>query len=368
MPPRRSPLHDLQERHGASFVAWQGALWAQTFGDPEAEHLAVRSGVGVWDVSALRTWEVRGRDALRLLDRAFTNDVAGSDPGQIRYGLLCDEAGTIVNDATVYRLEGDRAWMLTSREEDGEHVERRADGLDAAVAPRIESPAVLQVQGPRSWELLAALAPDAPPLRFLRFHPDPVHVGDTACVLSRIGFSGELGFELFCAPDRAEALWRLLTGAGARPYGFGAVQTLRVEAGLLLLGEDLVPGQTTPYDVSLDAVVCLDKPELVGRAALAAVRAAPPRRLATLVVDGDEVPARGAPVTVTGAVVGAVTSAVRSPTLGAVLALATVAAGHEVPGVAARVGLADGGDAPARVTTTPAYDPAKRRSRVALTR
>src|SRR4051812_43552113 len=119
---RRSPLHGVQREAGATFVEWQGALWAGDFGDATAEHLAVRADVGIWDISVLRKWELRGRRAVELVDGLFTNKVRRDEVGRIRYGLFCDEAGTILNDATVYVVSPHRVWVISGRDADGEHL------------------------------------------------------------------------------------------------------------------------------------------------------------------------------------------------------------------------------------------------------
>lgn len=350
----RSPLHDLQERHGATFAEFAGGAWADHFGDPPAEHHAVRTGVGVWDISPLRIWEVRGPGAAAAVDRVFTNPVAGAEPGRIRYGALCDAAGAMINDGTVYVLGPERVWVITSLASDGEHLAAHVPG----VAPAGEL-AKLQVQGPRSRELLAKLGAPVAGLEYFRVATEPVDVAGVACRLSRIGYSGELGYELFCAPAAGERLWTGLVEAGARPYGFAAVETLRIEAGLPLLGAEFVSRRTSPYDVSLDAVVRLDGRAVVGGEALAAVAAHPPRRLRALVLDGDAVPSRGAPVSLAGRSVGALTSACASPTLGAVIGLAVLDAatadGERVEVGAERTG--------AVVRPVPLYDPAKARPR-----
>jgi aminomethyltransferase len=352
----RSPLHDVQERHGATFSEFAGAWWAGHFGDPVAEHHAVRTAAGVWDISPLRIWEVRSPGAAAAVDRVFTNDVTGAAPGRIRYGALCDEHGAMVNDSTVYVLAADRVWLITSLASDGAHLAAHLPG----VAPAGEL-AKVQVQGPRSRDLLAGLGAPVAGLAYFHVATEPVDVAGVACRLSRIGFSGELGYELFCAPADAETLWARLVGAGARPYGLAAVETLRIEAGLPLLGAEFDSRRTSPYDLSLDAVVRPGKPGLVGREALAAAAAAPPRRLVALVLDGAAVPPRGAAVWWAGARVGTVTSACASPTLGGVIALAVVAAGAAAAaGDQVEVGPDRAG---AVVRPVPLYDPAKGRPR-----
>jgi aminomethyltransferase len=351
----RSPLHDVQERRGATFAEFAGGVWADHFGDPLAEHQAVRTAVGVWDISPLHVWEVRGPGAAAAVDRVFTNPVAGAEPGRIRYGALCDPSGAMINDGTVYVLGAERVWVITSLASDGEHLAAHVPG----VVPGGEL-AKVQVQGPRSRDLLGELGAAVAGLAYFRVATEPVDVAGIACRLSRIGFSGELGYELFCAPADGERLWERIAAAGARPYGFAAVETLRIEAGLPLLGAEFSSRRTSPYDLSLDAVVRLDGRPLVGGDALAAVAGAPPRRLRALVLDGRTVPPRGAPVARGGQRIGRVTSACGSPTLGAVIGLAVLDAGAAAYDERVEVGEAGTG---AVVRPVPLYDPAKARPR-----
>jgi aminomethyltransferase len=360
--PLRSPLHAIQERSGGRFIEWQGGLWANDFGDPVAEHRAVRTSVGVWDISLLRRWDFRGAAAAVALDRLFTNEVTSTEPGQIRYGVFCDETGAIVNDGTAYRLAADHFWVFTSRETDLQHFRRHTRAGPGEIAATGDSPAVIQLQGPRSREVLTSLCPTTAGLGYFRFQTAPVPVAGTPCWVSRIGYSGELGYELLCEPAAAEMLWETLTAAGARPYGFSAVNTLRIEAGLVLLDADFRSGRTTPYDVSLDHVVRLDKGEFLGRDALAKIAAAPPRRLVTLLLDGDRVPSSEARVTRDGRVAGTITSACHAPTIGGVVALASVE--RDLAGAGQRLQAhVDGQEVAAEVGPVPIYDPEKRRPR-----
>jgi aminomethyltransferase len=352
---RPSPLYDVQARAGARFTAWQGALWAGDFGDPIAEHHAVRSAVGVWDVSPLHVWEVRGAGAMDAIGHAFTNDLAGAGPGDIRYGLLCADDGTIVNDATVFAFGPHHAWVVTSMGSDVDHLREHAAGPAVSIAAR-ERVVALQVQGPDSARLLASLGAPVDDLAFFRFRPGPHAVGGAPCVLARIGFSGELGYELFCPAAEGERLWSAVVDAGARPYGFAAVQTLRIEAGLALLGEDFLTRCSRPFDVSLDRFVALGSHAFTGDEALARLADAPPRRLVTVIVEGDRVPAPGAVVWGGSGPVGRVTSACLSPSYGAVVALAGVETAVAVP--RRRLLVQVGGDhVPATVQAGPVHDP-----------
>ena len=186
--------------------------------------------------------------------------------------------------------------------------------------------ACLQVQGPGAREFLRPFLPDIAHLPYFRFWPEPVPLAGTSCWVARIGYSGELGYELFCRSKESEGLWRALLASGGIPYGLAATETLRIEAGLILIGRDYLPHRSSPYDVSLDRLVRLEKGRFLGQEALRAIAASPPLRLVTIVVEGsaDTIPPAGTPITKGGGTVGMVTSSCWSPTFGAVLALAVV--------------------------------------------
>ena len=194
------------------------------------------------------------------------------------------------------------------------------------IEPRTTSTPQLGLNGPRSRELLQSLTDaDVSGLRYFRFWPEQVKVGGVPCLVSRTGYSGELGYELFCSPDGAEQLWDAVVGAGATPYGLAAVETIRIESGLLFIGRDYFQHETSPYDVGLDKLIRVDKAEFCGKDALAAEAASPPNRFVTLVVDG-AVPGYGAAVTKDGEPVGTLTSPCESPTLGKVIGLTVLRA------------------------------------------
>lgn len=358
----RTAFDRVQREQGGELVDWEGWYWPNHFGDPLAEHRAVREDVGVWDASPLRKWELTGPDALAAADRVFTNDMRGLELGQVRYAPFCDERGKMVGDGTVFRLAEDRCWAITALDSDLDHIREVTDGLDVAVEARTPELPQLGLNGPRSRELLASLCDaDVAGLRYFRFWPEEVRVGGVPCRVSRTGYSGELGYELFCAPEHAEDLWAAVTGAGARPYGLAAVETIRIESGLIFIGYDYFQGETSPYDVGLDAVIRLDAGDFRGREALAAEAASPPNRFVTLVVDGP-VPEYGAAVTRDGERVGTLTSPCESPTLGRVIGLTVLRADLAREGERVEVAV-EGGAAPATVGPLPIYDPGKTRPR-----
>jgi aminomethyltransferase len=190
-----------------------------------------------------------------------------------------------------------------------------------------------------------------------------VRVGGVPCWVSRTGYSGELGYEIFCAPEDAEELWGAVVAAGAKPYGLAAVETLRIESGLVFIGYDYFQRETDPFDVSLDRLIRLDALDFVGKQALEETAKSPPRRMVTLVVEGDEAPEYGAAVTKSGEPAGTLTSPCASPTLGQVIGLAVLETRVAAEGETVEVALGTG-TVPASVAPLPIYDPKKERPRV----
>ena len=246
-----------------------------------------------------------------------------------------------------------------------------SQGRDVQIEDRTERMPHLQVQGPRSRELVAALTTeDVRGLRYFRFIPRPVRIGGVdGCLLARTGYSGEIGYEIYCPPEGAEQLWQSLldqgAGLGIRPYGLAAVESLRIESGLIFIGFDYFQGLTSPYHVNLDKVIRLDH-EFHGRDALAAeYESGITHRLVTLVIHGEEAPDYNTPVSRHGRPIGKLTSpsAGRSPTVDRIIAIACLEAEHTALGTQVEVTLPDGRTAPAVVDVFPIYDPEKRRPR-----
>lgn len=370
---KRSAFYEAQVQTGANWTDWEGWAWAADFGDAVAEHVATRTAANLWDESPLRKWDLRGPGALALADLAFTNDMAGLQDGQVRYGALCDEQGRMVMDGTVFRLAADHCLSITSYDSDREWLARIASEhkLDVQITDRTAEMPHLQVQGPKAREVLAPITEgaDVHALGYFRFISDGVRVGGVPVWLSRTGYSGELGFELYCAPEDATRLWNALLEAGRphglRPIGLSAIETLRIESGLLFPDVDYFPHQTDPFEVRLDNVVKLDKGgRFIGREALAQIaREGTPRLLTTLRIAGDEVPEYGAAVSRDGKEVGVVRSPCKSPTFD-MQVIAMAAIDRELVSEGERVEVALGaGSVPATVAPFPLYDTAKRRPR-----
>jgi aminomethyltransferase len=369
----RTAFDEVQREAGASWTDWEGWAWAADFGDAIAEHNATRQACNVWDEAALRKWDMKGPDALVLADVLFTNDMAALEVGQVRYGALCDEQGLMVMDGTIFKFADDHCFSITSYDSDLEHFRNVAAdrGLDVQVEDVTDAMPHLQVQGPLARAVLGPITEgaDVATLRYFRFVPDGVTVGGVPVMLSRTGYSGELGFELYCSPGDAAELWHAIVRAGEphglRPIGLSAIETLRIESGLLFPDIDYFPHQTDPFEVRLDNVIKLDKPgDFVGKDALRKIAAeGTARLLTTLRIDGDEVPEYGAAVTLDGRDVGIVRSPCQSPTFDSgVIAMAAIDRELNTPGQRVEVALGDG-TVGADVAEFPLYDTQKTRPR-----
>ncbi len=358
----RSPFYDIAASLGATFMEESGWYWTEGFGDPDAEYHGVRDDLGVWDVSPLNKWEFTGPDSLAAAQRIHTGNILGLEVGQVRYGALCDAEGLMIDDGTVFRLE-DRVWVMTNGPGHAEHFAEVTDGLDVAIEAITLTMPHLGLQGPRSRDALVPLCEsDIAALRYFRFLPEQTSVGGVPCFVSRTGFGGELGYELFCRPEHAADLWDVaVSKMNARPFGVGVLESLRVEAGLVVLDYDYAPHERTPYDLSFDRFVALGSAKFLGCEALESIAADPPRRLKTLRIEGDVLPDYGVEVTQNGERAGTLTSPASSPRFGQI-ALAILDTGASGDGERVEVSLGDS-TVPATVAPLAIYDPEKKRPR-----
>lgn len=354
----RSVLHEVQQARGATFRDDGGWWWTDSFGDHPAGYEAVRDGAAIWDVYPMVKWVVTGPDAQAGIQRVFTRDLSTQSAGQVRYGPFVDEDGLIVDDGTVFKHSDDLWWVLTNSEI-GEWWAQSTPGLDFHFELSTHEMPLLSLQGPKSREILQSLTDtDLSSLRYFNFLTERVEVGGVSTWLMRTGFSGEIGFELIPSREGAVPLWNALCEAGAVPMGLDTLEPVRIEAGLIIYEQDYFPGQTTPYDVSLDRLVALDSDaQFLGKAALAKIAAAPPKRLKTLVMEGTELPEEGADVLLEGTVVGMLTSRVVSPRLG-LIGLAQLDTAVAEDGTTLEVTLGEQ-TVPATVAALSIKDPAK---------
>jgi aminomethyltransferase len=368
---KRSAFYDVQDQLGAEWTDWEGWAWADHFGDAEAEHNATRDASNIWDESPLRKWDMKGPDALALADVLFTNDMSELEVGQVRYGAICDEDGMMIMDGTIFKLADDHCFSITSYDSDLDWYRQVASdrGMQVDIEDVTAEMPHLQVQGPKSREILSQITEgvDVSELRYFRF-AENVNVGGVPCLLSRTGYSGELGYELYCEPGQAADLWNAVLEAGRPqgmlPIGLSAIETLRIESGLLFPDVDYFQHKTDPFEVRLDKVVKVDKPgDFIGKDALKRIASeGTARLLTTLRIEGDETPEYGAAVTQDGNEVGIVRSPAKSVTFGDQIAMASIDRDLNSEGTRVEVALGDG-TVGATVAAFPLYDTEKTRPR-----
>lgn len=333
-PLRKTPLHDIHVAAGGRMVAFAGYELPIQYASILDEHRTVREAVGLFDLSHMGEVEIRGEEAVAFLRYALVSDPGALVPGAAQYSMLCQDDGGIIDDLIVYRFDDERFWIVCNASNRdaviaqlSALVERGDFGV--TVEDRSDRTALVAPQGPRAAELLAGLT-DVALDDLAYYHAVSGTVAGIECRVARTGYTGEDGFELFCDATRAAELWTAIESAGRplglRPCGLGARDTLRLEAGMPLYGNELSRG-TNPYEVNLGRVVKLEKGEFIGRAALQAVQqAGPTRRLVGLCMIDNAIPRAGYEVRSGGQPVGHVTSGTLSPTLGTKIAMALVVA------------------------------------------
>jgi len=345
---RQSPLRDAHEAAGADFTDFGGWEMPVDFESIRTEHATVRETAGKFDVSHMGQVVVSGPDAARLTDRLTTNDVAALAPGEAQYAAVTDDDGVMLDDTVVYRLPG--GWegeylFVPNAGHDAETTDRwvshcEAWELDATVENRTEAYAMVAVQGPDAPALVDREA-EADFDGLERFEVTATGVAGADALVARTGYTGEDGVEVVCRADDAATVW---SAADCRPCGLGARDTLRIEAGLLLSGQDFDPEAEprTPYEAGIGFAVALDT-DFVGREALTAVAEdGPAQKLCGLTLDERGVPRHGYPIeSPDGERVGHVTSGTMSPTRNEPIGLGYLPCAYDEPGREVRVVVRD---------------------------
>ncbi|MFE2751533.1 glycine cleavage system aminomethyltransferase GcvT [Actinosynnema sp. NPDC059335] len=362
MESRRTPLHAEHEALGAQFTDFAGWRMPLRYDSELAEHRAVRTSAGLFDLTHMGEIVLTGPEAGAALDHALVGHASAIGVGRARYTMICEADGGVIDDLIVYRT-GDREYIVVANASNAavvhEALVERAKGFDTTVEDRSADYALLAVQGPRSTAILEALTPtDLTSVKYYASYP--TEVAGKPALLARTGYTGEDGFELFVAPADAAHVWQALLEAGAphdlKPAGLGCRDTLRLEAGMPLYGNELGRDRT-PFHANLGRVVKLDKPgDFVGRDALAAVaEQGVAEVLVGLKTTSRRAPRHGYPVLdADGNRIGEVTSGALSPTLGYSVAMAYVTTGHTEPGTELSVDVR-GKHEPVEVVALPFY-------------
>lgn len=342
------------------FAGWE---MPQQYTSVREEHEAVRTSAGVFDVSHMGRFDVRGAGAGEFLQGVVTNDIGRLGPYRAQYNLLCRPDGGIVDDLVVYRT--DVAWLVVvnagNREKDLAWLRDLAPaGIE--VVDRSDEIGLLALQGPEAERMLPAADVDLADLRY--FGISEGTLAGERCLISRTGYTGEDGFELFVPVARLAAVWDELLRTGVRPCGLAARDVCRLEAGLRLYGSDMDEA-TNPYEAGLGWTVKLAKGDFVGRDALQRIReAGPSRELVGLGCADRGIPRHGAAVRQGGRAIGTVTSGTYSFWLGHGIAMASVEAAAPPAGSQVEIETRSGGTA-AEVVPLPFYRGSARRTAVA---
>ncbi len=348
-PPRRTSLFDEHLAAGAKMVDFAGWEMPVQYTGVRAEHLAVRESCGIFDVSHMGEIETSGPQALALLQRLLSNDVAAIPVGGAQYSVLCREDGGVLDDLFTYRLDAERFLTVTNaanHARDLQWWQSHAGGCDAQVRDRLDDYAMLAVQGPRARELVQAISDSPLPPRMRAAER---MLGGARVLVCGTGYTGEDGVELLLAPADAPPLWDELVRRGALPAGLAARDTLRLEACFHLYGNDLSV-ERGPIEAGL-GWCCKEDTGFIGADAVRAVRAAgPPEKLVAFALDGPGIARQGNPVL--GG--GVVTSGTLSPSLGVGIGLAYVPAARAAEGTRLEIDVR-GKIRPATVRPKPLY-------------
>ena len=328
---RKTTLTELHGQLGAKlvdFAGWSMPVW---YDGATEEHLAVRSSAGLFDLGHMGELFVRGPAAGAALDHALLVHASAMPVGRARYTMICDARGGIIDDLITYRLGADEFLVVANASNATavfDELVARSAGFDAVVADETDDWALIAIQGPESAEILqTVVSDDLSAIRYYRI--DRLRLLGADTMVARTGYTGEDGFELFVRADAAIDVWEALTSAGGervRPCGLAARDTLRLEAGMPLYGNELTI-DTTPFDVGaarLVAADAVDVPDHVGRQELLAAAERPHQQLIGLLVDGRRPARAGYSVRRDGVDLGVVTSGALSPTLGRPIAMARV--------------------------------------------
>ena len=378
---KQTGFHSRFAEHTRNFIEYNGYWLANCFAaeGPLAEYRACREKSVVLDLSALRKFEITGPDSEALCQYIFTRNIKTMPVGGVVYTAMCYPHGGMIDDGTVFRLGKDNFRWIGGTDYGGEWIREQAEklGLKAWVRSSTDMQHNIAVQGPESRDLLKKIiwtAPHQPKLdelNWFRFTPARIGTHDgVPIVVSRTGYTGELGYEIFCHPKHAEqvfdAVWDAGKDHGLTPMGLEALDMVRIEAGLIFAGYEF-SDQTDPFEAGIGFTVPLKSKEddFIGRDALIRRKENPVRKLVGLDIESDVEVGHGDCVHIGRAQIGEVTSAMRSPKLGKSIALARVDVTHHETGTKVEIGKLDGHQKrlPATIVGFAHYDPQKLKPR-----
>ncbi|MDE6008303.1 MAG: glycine cleavage system aminomethyltransferase GcvT [Muribaculaceae bacterium] len=319
-------LHDRHEKLGALMSPFGGFDMPIQYTNITDEHNAVRNEVGVFDVSHMGEVRITGPEAYKFVSHIFTNDVTGAPDGQIFYGMMCYENGGTVDDLLVYKVNDNEYFLVINAsniDKDVAWIKDNAEGFDVKVENESDYYGEVAVQGPKAEKVLQEIL--NLPIEDIAFYNFKTYDKDGEnIIVSRTGYTGEDGFEVYGSHAFIQHLWDQLIQAGVKPCGLGCRDTLRFEVGLPLYGDEL-SADISPIEASLSMFVKLDKPEFIGKDALAKQKTeGVKRRIVGIELEGNAIPRHGYPVEIDGVKVGEITTGYRSISTGKSVAIAMI--------------------------------------------
>jgi aminomethyltransferase len=326
---KKTPLYDCHLACGGTIVSFAGYLLPVQYPTGIiAEHMAVRTAAGLFDVSHMGEVVFSGKDALKNLNHILTNDFTSLADGWVRYSVMCNEEGGCVDDLMVYRLDEETCWVVVNaanREKDVEWMKAHVLG-DVSVEDRSDDVAQLAIQGPRAKDIMLRLAPESSlPDRYYRFLQD-VMIGGMKCLISQTGYTGEGGYEIYLSNEDAPKMWNLLLengkDEGLIPCGLGARDTLRLEAAMPLYGHEM-DDKISPLETGLHFGVKMEKDDFIGKKALEE-RGAPKIKRIGLRITGRGIAREHQDVYIGDRLIGQTTSGTQAPFLKYPVAMALV--------------------------------------------
>ena len=361
------PLRSKHAALGASFTDFGGWEMPVRYSSDLAEHEAVRTKAGLFDISHMGEIFIEGQDAASFLDYALVGAASEIAAGRAKYSLICNEGGGILDDLIVYRLS-EASYLVVANASNKDVVfaafQKRVAGFDAEVRDESDDWVLLAIQGPKSVEILGEIT--SAPLSDLKYYAiSEANIASVDCLLARTGYTGEDGFEIYIPVAEAEKVFDTLMAAGSKfdlmPTGLACRDTLRLEAGMPLYGHEMNE-TVNPYEAGFGKVVRLDKPgDFVGKVALTKLaQAAPSQVLVGLVGEGKRAARADYEIFEEGSqvAIGLVTSGALSPTLGYPVAMGYVKADYAKTGTVLEVDIR-GNRLPMTVTKLPFYTRAK---------
>lgn len=338
----KTPLYDSHVKYGGKIVPFAGYLLPVQYETGViAEHMAVRQACGLFDVSHMGEVIYKGADALANLNKLLTNDFGGMYDGQVRYSPMCNENGGVVDDLIVYRMDENTYLVVvnaSNRHKDVAWMKKQLFG-DVSFEDISDTVAQLALQGPKAAQILARLAKaEDIPTKYYSFVKEGAVAG-VKCIVSKTGYTGEDGYELYCAPADAPRLWETLLTEGKSdgliPCGLGARDTLRLEAAMPLYGHEMTD-DITPLEAGLSFFVKMQKPDFIGKDAIIA-RGDITKKRVGLKITGRGIAREESPVYLGDVQIGMVTSGTHCPFLGGAYAMATLPVEYSELGTAVEV-------------------------------